>query len=70
MRIWCSFPGVERPRREADHSSPSIAEVKECLALYLHPQYVFMTWYLVKHRDFLYKHVRRTNMYQKGNAIL
>jgi hypothetical protein len=27
---------VERPRREADHSPPSIAEVKEFVKLYLH----------------------------------
>jgi hypothetical protein len=27
---------VKRAVREADHSSPSIAEVKECVALYLH----------------------------------
>jgi hypothetical protein len=28
--------GVKRPRREADHSPPSSAEVKECVELYLH----------------------------------
>jgi hypothetical protein len=28
--------GVKRPRREADHSPPSRAEVKECVELYLH----------------------------------
>jgi hypothetical protein len=28
--------GVKRPGREADHSPPSSAEVKECLELYLH----------------------------------
>jgi hypothetical protein len=28
--------GVKRPVREADHSPPSSAEVKECLELYLH----------------------------------
>jgi hypothetical protein len=28
--------GVKRPRREADHSLPSSAEVKECVDLYLH----------------------------------
>jgi hypothetical protein len=28
--------GVKRPGREADHSSPSSAEVKECVDLYLH----------------------------------
>jgi hypothetical protein len=31
-----SFPGVKRPGREADHSPPSNAEVKECVELYLH----------------------------------
>jgi hypothetical protein len=29
-------PAVKRPEREADHSPPSSAEVKGCLALYLH----------------------------------
>jgi hypothetical protein len=28
--------GVKRPGREADHSSPSSAEVRECVELYLH----------------------------------
>jgi hypothetical protein len=28
--------GVKRPEREADHSPPSSAEVKECVELYLH----------------------------------
>jgi hypothetical protein len=28
--------GVRRPGREADHSTPSSAEVKECVELYLH----------------------------------
>jgi hypothetical protein len=36
----CSFPGgtlgVKRPGREADHSPPSSAEVKECVELRLH----------------------------------
>jgi hypothetical protein len=27
--------GVKRPGREADHSTPSSAEVKECMKLYL-----------------------------------
>jgi hypothetical protein len=30
-------PGIKRPGHEADHSSPSSAEVKEWLALYFHP---------------------------------
>jgi hypothetical protein len=29
--------GVKRPGREAGHSPPSCAEVKECVELYLHP---------------------------------
>jgi hypothetical protein len=28
--------GVKRPGREADHSPPSTAEVKECVEIYLH----------------------------------
>jgi hypothetical protein len=54
---------VKRPGREADHSPPSSAEVKNawsdistppydvttwCL---VKPRYVFMVWYFVKHRD-------------------
>jgi hypothetical protein len=34
--------GIKRPRREADRPLPSNAEVKECVELYLHTQYVFM----------------------------
>jgi hypothetical protein len=30
------FPGVKRPGREADHSPPSSAEVKELVELYLY----------------------------------
>jgi hypothetical protein len=30
------FPGVNLPGREADHSPPSSAGVKECMELYLH----------------------------------
>jgi hypothetical protein len=40
--------GVKCSGREADHSTPSSAEVKECVELYLHPQYVFMAWCSVK----------------------
>jgi hypothetical protein len=31
MGTMGSFPGVKRPGREADHSPPSSAEVKECV---------------------------------------
>jgi hypothetical protein len=31
-----SFPAIERPGRESDHSPPSSAEVEKFLELYLH----------------------------------
>jgi hypothetical protein len=43
---------VKRPGREANHSPPSSAEFKECVELNLTPQYAFMAWCLVKHRDY------------------
>jgi len=43
--------GVKLPGREADHSSPSSAEVKNTWSYTFTPQYVFMVWCLVKHRD-------------------
>jgi len=49
-----SIPAVKRPGSEADHSPPSSTEVKECVALYLRPQYVFVAWCLVKARGKLY----------------
>jgi hypothetical protein len=43
--------GVKRLRREADHSHPSSADVKNAWSYTSIPQYVFMAWCLVKHRD-------------------
>jgi hypothetical protein len=43
--------GVKRPGREADHSPPSSAEVKNAWSYTSIPHYVFMSWCLVKHRD-------------------
>jgi hypothetical protein len=43
--------GVKRPGREADHSPPSSAEVKNAWSYTFTPPYVFMKWCLVKHRD-------------------
>jgi hypothetical protein len=43
--------GVKQLGHEADHSPIYSAEAKECMELYLHPQYNFMVWCLVKHRD-------------------
>jgi hypothetical protein len=44
--------GVKRPGREADHSPPSSAEVKECVVLYLHSLNT-RSWLgtQLKHRD-------------------
>jgi hypothetical protein len=43
--------GVKRSGREADHLSPSSAEVKDVWSYTSTPQYVFMAWCLVNHRD-------------------
>jgi hypothetical protein len=44
--------GVNRPGREADHSPPCSAEVKECVDLYLHSPST-LSWRVaqLKHRD-------------------
>jgi hypothetical protein len=46
-----SFPGERRLGREADHSPPSRAEVKNAWCYTSTPQYIFMAWCLVKHRN-------------------
>jgi hypothetical protein len=43
--------GVKRLGREADHSPPSSAEVKNAWSYNSTPQYVFIGWCLVKHGD-------------------
>jgi hypothetical protein len=43
--------GVKRPGREAGHSPPPSAEVKNAWSYISTPQYVFMAWCLVKYRD-------------------
>jgi hypothetical protein len=45
------FLGLKRLGREADNSPPSSAEVKNAWSYTSTPQYVFMVWCLVKHRD-------------------
>jgi hypothetical protein len=41
--------GLKWPVHKADHSSPSSAEVKECVELYLHsPKYAIIAWCSVK----------------------
>jgi hypothetical protein len=48
--------GVERPGREADHSPPTSAEVKNSWGYTSIPPLVFMAGRLVKHRDNLTFH--------------
>jgi hypothetical protein len=43
--------GLKRPSHEADHSPPSSAKVKNAWSYTSTPEYVFMAWCLVKHRD-------------------
>jgi hypothetical protein len=57
-RIWgpprfrgALSPGVKRPGREADHTYPSSTEDGKVWSYASTLPYVFMTWYLVKHRD-------------------
>jgi hypothetical protein len=51
MHIGVSIPGIKRPGRESDHSPPSRAKVKNAWSYNSTPPYVFMTWYLDKHRN-------------------
>jgi hypothetical protein len=46
LSLW-----VKRPGREADHSPPSSAEVKNAWSYTSTLHYVFMAWCLVKQRD-------------------
>jgi hypothetical protein len=52
--------GIKQPGQEANHSPPSSAEVKNAWSYTSTPQYVFIAWCLVKHRDnftfYLYLH--------------
>jgi len=47
-------PGIKQPGRETDHSLPYSAKVKNAWSYTFTPQYVFMAWCLVKHRDFTF----------------
>jgi len=54
---------VKRPGREADHSYPSSAEVKEWVELYLPlSQYTFMAWSSVKAQGQLYLYLTPLNI--------
>jgi hypothetical protein len=45
------IPGVKRSGREADHSPPSSAKVRNAWSYIFLSQYVFMAWCLVKYDD-------------------
>jgi hypothetical protein len=49
--------GVKRPGREAVHSSPSSAEVKNAWSYIFTPQYVFMAWCSDKLHLYLYRFI-------------
>jgi len=46
--------------RDADHSPPSSAEVKNAWSCTPTPQYAFMTWYSVKAQGQLYLYLKST----------
>jgi hypothetical protein len=48
------FLGVKRPGREADHSPPSSAEIKNTWSFTSTPHYAFTTWRSVKAQGQLY----------------
>jgi hypothetical protein len=50
---------VKRPGREADHSPPSNAEVKNAWSCTSTPQYVFMAWCSVKTQGKFYLYLMR-----------
>jgi len=52
--LGAPFLGVKRPGREADHSLPSSAEVKNALSCISTPQYTFMAWPLSEAQGQLY----------------
>jgi hypothetical protein len=51
MNTGGSIPGEKRPGREADHSTPSGAEVKNVWSYTCTPPYVFMVLCSFKHKD-------------------
>jgi hypothetical protein len=51
MGTGTSSSEVKRAGREADHSPPSSVEVENAWSYTSTPEYVFVAWYLVKHRE-------------------
>jgi hypothetical protein len=54
-------PGVKRPGREADHSPPSSAEVKNAWSYTSTPQYAFIAWCSVEAQGQLYPYTLFTD---------
>jgi hypothetical protein len=48
------YPRVNRPEREADSSPPSGAKIKDTWGYNSTSPYMFMAWWLVKHRIHLH----------------
>jgi hypothetical protein len=46
-----SFPGIKRPGCEANHSPPTSVEFKNAWSYTSTLPHVFMSWYLIKHRE-------------------
>jgi len=57
MDVRGSFPGVKRPGREADNSTPSNDCVKDAWSYISIPQYAFIKWCSVKAQRKLYFYV-------------
>jgi hypothetical protein len=69
---WAVSLWVMRPGRDADHSPLSSAEVKNAWSYTSTPQYVFMTWCFVKHRDdftFTFTFVMSDFLFDDTNCI-
>jgi hypothetical protein len=67
LRLLCDppspiqwIPGALAPGHEPEHSPPFSAEIKNAWSYTSTPQYVFMAWCLVKHRDNYYYLVLRS----------
>jgi len=57
MGTRCPLPGVKRPRREADHSLATRAEVKNSWNYTSTPKYAFTVWCSIKAQGQLYLYI-------------
>jgi hypothetical protein len=80
-RLWCPssllsndyqglFPwGEKRPWREADHSPPSSAEVRNAWNYTSTSQYAFIAWCSVKAQGQLYLYLYMNCFRNRGNSV-